>query len=245
MSNVSISVVLPVYNQADHVETVVTKYISALQNLTCTTEFLLVVNGNRDGTLDRCNRLAKREPSVKVLFNQHPGWGRAVMTGLNTAQGSLLCFTNLARTAPDVLVSHLAIALANPDHIVKANRRLRYPVIRRLGSALYNLECRYLFDLASWDINGTPKVFKRQYLEVLDLRESGDLIDAEFLAKCRKHKLPLLELPVVATERHGGRSTTDYLAALRMYWGAVRLWRRMRSARGIRYGYKSDSNVGE
>ena len=44
---------------------------------------------------------------------------------------------------------------------MKANRKIRDNWRRRLGSLLYNLECRALFDLANWDINGTPKVFPR------------------------------------------------------------------------------------
>jgi hypothetical protein len=44
---------------------------------------------------------------------------------------------------------------------VKANRKIRDHWSRRLGSLLYNLECRALFDLSVWDVNGTPKVFPR------------------------------------------------------------------------------------
>ena len=55
----------------------------------------------------------------------------------------------------------LLYAAAYPNVVVKANRKIREHWTRRLGSLLYNLECRALFDLSNWDVNGTPKVFPR------------------------------------------------------------------------------------
>ena len=42
----------------------------------------------------------------------------------------------------------------------------------------------------------------------------------------------MIEVPILATVRHGGRSTTGYRSALRMYVGAYRLWQRERSRGG-------------
>ncbi len=223
-----ISVILPIYNQADHVETVVSSYIRALESLKEPVEFVLVLNGNRDGSLDRCLKLAESHDTVVVINNREPGWGLAVKMGLNQARGEVLCYTNSARTSDHVLATHVMIALANPGCVVKANRRLRQPVVRRLGSVLYNVECRNLFDLPLWDINGTPKVFRRDVLGLLDLREDGDLIDVEFAVKCRLHDIPVLEIPIVSSVRHGGESTTNFHSAVKMYWGAFRMWMQFR-----------------
>ena len=39
-----------------------------------------------------------RHPSLKVVNNDLPGWGRAVKTGFAAAKGGILCYTNSART---------------------------------------------------------------------------------------------------------------------------------------------------
>jgi hypothetical protein len=57
------------------------------------------------------------------------------------------------------------------------------------------------------------------------LTRDDDLIDLEFAVIAREERYPLIEVPIVATTRHGGRSTTNVKAAARLYWGAVRLWR--------------------
>ena len=85
------------------------------------------------------------------------------------------------------------------------------------------------FDSPVWDINGTPKVFPRKYTPLLNLLlREDDLIDAEFVALCRKHDYPMLEVPVLSTRRHGGKSTTNYGSALKMYVGALRLWQQFK-----------------
>jgi hypothetical protein len=102
-----------------------------------------------------------------------------------------------------------------------------------MGSLLYNLECRALFDLSCWDVNGTPKIFPRDFHRLLSLRRDDDLIDAEFVATCRREGYPMLEVPTFSSKRHGGRSTTNVASALRMYWGAVELWREVRHGRTL------------
>ena len=38
----------------------------------------------------------------------------------------------------------------------------------------------------------------------------------------------MIEVPILSTERHGGKSTTGYRSAIRMYFGAYELWREAR-----------------
>jgi hypothetical protein len=116
-------------------------------------------------------------------------------------------------------------ASVHADSVVKANRKIRDSWVRRLGSLLYNLECRALFDLPYWDINGTPKVFPRGLKELTELRRDDDLIDLEFNAICRNQQYPVIEVPIFSARRHSGRSTTGMRSALRMYWGALKLRR--------------------
>jgi glycosyltransferase involved in cell wall biosynthesis len=228
MSVTLISVVLPIYNQADHVGAIVTEYEEVLSKIPVAHEFILVPNGCTDNTVAITRVLEHRFPTVRVVESAKGGWGRAVRLGLGAAQGDLLCYTNSARTSAQDLALIVVYATIYPTVVIKASRKIRDNWRRRLGSLLYNLECRMLFDLSYWDINGTPKVFPRQFEQLLTLRRDDDLIDAEFNAICRRANYPMLEVPVFSTRRHGGKSTTNYRSALRMYVGAYQLWRTMR-----------------
>jgi dolichol-phosphate mannosyltransferase len=226
-----VSLVLPVHNQADHVVDVVQEYESGLAGLPVAREYLLVVNGCRDRSLEVCQGLAAHNASVRVIESERSGWGHAVLLGLDAARGDLLCYTNLARTSAEDLASILQTAVAEPNVVVKAERKIRDSWQRRVGSLLYNLECRALFDLAYWDVNGTPKVFPRGFDRLLRLTRHDNLIDAEFAVVCRRAGYPVLEVPIFSSRRHGGTSTTGYVSALEMYWGVYRFWRTLRSQR--------------
>jgi glycosyltransferase involved in cell wall biosynthesis len=220
-----VSIILPIHNQADHLQEIVDEYEAALQRLQQPHELLLVENGSRDDSLALCHALEARYPTVRTLRSERGGWGRAVKLGLQSARGDLLCYTNSARTTPQDLLLMLLYASAYPNVVVKANRKIREGTRRRLGSLLYNIECRWLFDLANWDINGTPKVFPRAFEHLLRLSRDDDLIDAEFSVICRREQYPMIEVPIFSTRRHGGRSTTNLGSAVKMYWGAYKLWR--------------------
>ncbi len=219
------SIVLPVRNQGDHVADVVHEYEESLARLPVPHEIVLVVNGSTDSSLLVCRELERTNPAVKVLESVEGGWGRAVLLGLGSARGDLLCYTNLARTRADDLTLLLLYGLMHPDVVVKANRKIRDSPYRRFGSLLFNLECRALFDLSYWDINGTPKVFSRSLGRLLTLTRKDDLVDLEFHIVCRNEGYRVLEVPIFSNVRHGGRSTTNHRSALGLYWGALSMWR--------------------
>lgn len=221
------SIILPVHNQEGHIEAIAEGYLAKLRDLPREHELILVTNACTDGSVGICRSLAERE-TVRHLDLADGGWGRAVKAGLAAAEGEVLCYTNSARTTPEMLTLMLAYGMAYPSAVLKANRRIRASFARRFGSLLYNLECRMLFDLAIWDINGTPKVFPRSFRRLLALESDGDLIDAEFAVTCNAEGYPIIEVPILATTRHGGRSTTNFRSALRMYVGAYKMKRRLR-----------------
>jgi glycosyltransferase involved in cell wall biosynthesis len=218
------SVVLPVYNQADHIQSVLESYIASLGRLDFSYELLPVVNGPRqDKSLDICVAMQSQYPMIRTMCIDEGGWGRAVRHGLANAAGDLLCYTNSARTTAEDLLLMLLYGSVHDECVIKANRRIRENWRRRLGSLLFNLECRALYDLAYWDINGTPKIFHRtRQSKLLQLARNDDLIDLEFNAICRREGYRLIEVPIFSSTRHSGGSTTSLLSAYRMYMGALR-----------------------
>jgi glycosyltransferase involved in cell wall biosynthesis len=222
----SASVVLPVYNQADSIEEALEDYVAQVKRLEFPCELLPVVNGpRRDHSLEICQAVAARHPNIRTLCIDQGGWGRAVRYGLSQATGDLLCYTNSARTSGKDLLLLLLYGAAHSDSVIKANRKIRESFRRRLGSLIYNLECRALFDLPYWDVNGTPKVFSRESPKLLGLTRDDDLIDLEFNAICRAEGYPMIEAPIFSTSRRAGRSTTNWRSAIRMYWGAYEMSR--------------------
>jgi len=228
MTDPFISIVLPVYRQADHIGQVVQEYEEALSRIPFSHESILVVNGKDDYSPQVCRALVAQYETVRMTYSEENGWGRAVNLGLREARGDLLCYTNSARTAASDLTLLILYAIANPSAIIKAHRRSRESLERKLGSFLFNFECRALFDLPTWDINATPKVFSRDLYNAIQPQSNGDLIDLEFYVKCKQLGTTILEVPIYSRPRYGGKSTTTYRSAVRMYWGAFQMWQALR-----------------
>jgi glycosyltransferase involved in cell wall biosynthesis len=223
-----LSLILPVYNQADHIAKVVRDYATTLEKLGASHEILLVCNGSTDNTNTVCADLAASLPTVRCVTIDERGWGRAVRAGVSAARGELLCYTNAARTQPNDLGRLFKLALCNPNGVTKAVRTVRRSKVRRVGSLLYNELCTRLLDLRANDVNGTPKVFPGRVDSLRALTRNDDLIDLEFMWICRCNNLAVTEVPLHTDERHGGKSTTTWKSAWRLYIGAIRFWYEIR-----------------
>ena len=104
--------------------------------------------------------------------------------------------------------------------------------LREVGSWLYNLEARLLFAVGCDDVNGTPKVFARGVYDRLALAQGGDLLDLELIAQASRLGVPVVDVPTFGFPRHGGKSSTTFRSAWRMYAGALGL--RLRTPRAVR-----------
>ena len=232
----SISVVLPIQSGRSGstaygaiLEDTIPAYMKVLEAGTWKWEILLVPD--RSAETLATGSLGSAHDGVRVCAPA-AGWGAAVRAGLRASEGQLLCYTNYERTSSAVLEEMLALAQRNPTLVLRANRRTRDTVVQRLGSLLFNLECRALLGISAWDVNGTPKIFPRAFSRLLELTREDDLLDAEFCAMCERCGYPVVEIPIDAALPPGQHSQLDYRAALRMYLGVPSLSRGMRAIAG-------------
>lgn len=215
------SIILPLYKQVAHAEHLYNTYTTYLDKLSDTWELIFVVNGANDGSVEKLNSINTRD-NVRVCWLEKGGWGRAVKFGLAEGKGKYLCYTNSARTDIEDLIMILNYARVNNDNVVKATRIIREKLVRKIGSTLYNFQCRMLYKVPIWDVNGTPKVIPRHVYSELDITSDDDLIDAEVIIKCVRNGVRIIEIPVILTTRISGSSTTNFASAYKMYSGLLR-----------------------
>jgi glycosyltransferase involved in cell wall biosynthesis len=220
-----LSLVLPCRNQADHIGAILPRYLAPLESLGAPFELVVVPNASTDHTQEVVEELARRDGRIRFVSNPEGGWGLSVRMGLDAARGAVLAYTNTARTDPDALPDFVGrYRELGGGALVKARREARQAAMREIGSLLYNLEARLCFGVRCGDVNGTPKVFPRAFYESLRLTSTGDLLDLELMAAAVRRGVPVDELPVRGFRRHGGKSSTTWKSALKMYGGALRLW---------------------
>lgn len=221
MTPAAVSVVLPIGDRDDALVDILRGYAEALDELVGAWELLLVpeVSGENGRFLEQLTSINERIS----LTGAARGWGAGVSAGLRASSGQTICYTNWRRTSVKVLAEMLDLALRNPGLVLRANRRTRDTRVQRLGSLLFNVECRLLLQIPAWDVNGTPKVFPRAFGKLLELRREDELFDAEFALVCERSAYPVIEVPIEAGLLSHGPSHVDLGTAVRMYLGVARL----------------------
>jgi glycosyltransferase involved in cell wall biosynthesis len=219
-----LSLVLPCRNQADHIGQVLPRYLRPLEALGLPFELVVVPNASTDATQAVIEELARADERIRVVANPAGGWGLSVRTGLRAARGTVLAYTNTARTEPDSVPTFVRRFLDGGRCLVKARREARHAPVREVGSLLYNLEARLLLGVRCGDVNGTPKVFGRELYDRVTLTADGDLLDLELMSWAARLGIVIDEIPVRGFQRHGGKSSTTWKSAWKMYAGALCLW---------------------
>ncbi|MCA9815127.1 MAG: glycosyltransferase [Cyanobacteria bacterium HKST-UBA01] len=227
LRTLNFSVILPVCNQSDHIESVVRRHIEFLQERTeVPFEIILVVNGCTDDSLRVCRLLEENLEVVRVVDSERAGWGAAVQEGMKAAGGSHICYASSARAKSEDIVDLINCAASRPDVVVHAIRKGHDNPLRSLSSYFYNLECRVLHGIQVRDVNGNPKIFPRKFERLLELEEEGYLVDVEFNVVCTENDYPVVQRAVRHTKRHGGKSMTGFLVGASLYFQVFNLWLR-------------------
>jgi polyisoprenyl-phosphate glycosyltransferase len=160
-----VTVVLPCYNERDHVELEVKRIREALETAGMTYEVLCIDDGSTDGTREVLQTI----PGIRaILLPRNQGSGTARRIGTQQARGEVVVWTDADMTYPNELIPELVGHLDDTyDQVVGARRTeagtyklARVPAkwaIRKLASFLTNTDIP--------DLNSGLRAFKRSVAE--------------------------------------------------------------------------------
>ena len=209
--SISLSVVIPVYNEAARIPATLRQVAEYLQPRAETTEILVVDDGSTDETValidqySQGNRPRGNQLVRLIRQRENRGKGFAVRTGVMSAQGELILFTDADLSAPIAEAPRLLDALRNGYDIAIGSRGLKPEWIgvhqsqfRESSGKFFNLCLRLLTGLPFRDTQCGFKAFRREAarrifpLQTID----GFGFDAELLYIARKLGYRTLEMPV-------------------------------------------------
>lgn len=91
MSNIKISVIMPVYNSGEYLQTAVESILSqSLREI----ELILVDDGSTDGSSEHCDEYAHKDQRVVVIHQKNGGICAARNTALKIARGDYIAFSD-------------------------------------------------------------------------------------------------------------------------------------------------------
>lgn len=166
----TVSVVVPVYNEAENVRPLAEEIVAALAGR-LHFEILFVDDGSDDATPDELSALAGDNPAVSVL--RHPcnkGQSAAVRTGVKAARAEVVAVLdgdgqNDPRDIPKLFGRLVLVPSLNL--VIGERRRRRDSWLRRLSSRVANgVRSRLLGDGISDTGCGLKVFYRREFLEL-------------------------------------------------------------------------------
>jgi dolichol-phosphate mannosyltransferase len=205
--SLSLSLVLPAYNEEAVIAQAVAEADDALRGLARRYEVLVVDDGSRDGTADAVREAARGRPNVRLLgHSTNRGYGAALRTGFEAARFDRIAFTD-ADCQFDLADLGLLLPLTESHPLVVGYRVKRQdPWRRRFLSWGYNVLVRLLLGTRVRDCDCALKIFRREALARLLPESRGFFVNTEMLTRARQLGFAVAEVGVRHRPRLGGCS---------------------------------------
>lgn len=231
--NQSISVVVPVYNEATFVPEALPKLVAEMESVGADYRVTLVENGSTDGTAAVAEKAADGMP-VDIVSLALPDYGAAMREGFLRAEGDWVINFDIDYFSGDFVRT----VLGQPDSVdlVIGSKRDpgsedRRPLIRRVATRVFNLLLRTILGSGVSDTHGM-KGFRRKLVDDLapQVASTRDLFDTELVVRAERAGYEIVEVPVQVEEIRAARSSLVKRAP-RTLIGLVRIRQLLRSER--------------
>lgn len=202
-----LSLILPVLDEESLIEQVVSNIVDLFKENKIDYEIILVENGSTDNSWQVITRLSKNNSRI-IAIKTDRGYGSAVLAGLRSAKGKWVSYMPSDGQIDAAILPVLFHDIQNSQyHLVKIKRINRESMIRYIRSKIFNILARIFYPIDMVDINGSPRIFERKFLKILELSYIDSFIDTEFAVKSHLLGWKVKEVPMKNLERIGGKST--------------------------------------
>lgn len=172
-SSLTLSVVIPVYNEADNIRPLFERLVTVLKGLNLSkTELVFVNDGSTDNTISLVKELTSEDVEVRYVdLSRNFGHQIAVTAGLDLCIGDLVVIIDADLQDPPELIAEM-VAKAQSGYDVVYARRIKRKGESFLKKATAKLFYRLLSSITSVDIpidTGDFRIISRRVVEALKL----------------------------------------------------------------------------
>jgi len=201
-SPVTLSVIIPVYNEVRTIREVV-ETVRGVEVPGVKIEIVVVDDGSTDGTIEICEKELASKIDIFAKQPKNGGKGAAIRRGLKEATGSLVIIQDAdLEYSPSEYPKLLAPILAGKADVVLGSRFAGSDTHRvvyfwhMVGNRFLTLLSNVMTDLNLTDMECWYKVFKKEFLDQITLTENGFGFEPEVVAKLAKLKCRIYEVGV-------------------------------------------------
>jgi glycosyltransferase involved in cell wall biosynthesis len=203
-----VSVIIPVYNEAETIAEVV----SRVQAVDIDKEIIVVDDFSTDGTRDRLQELPRSHENLRVFYHEkNQGKGAALRTGFSHAAGEVIIIQDAdLELSPEEYPRLLEPIVAGKTDVVYGSRFLdrsrKYPLtLSIMANKFLTFLTNVVSGLRITDMETCYKIFRTRILEHLTLRSNRFGFEPEFTVKIAKNGHKIYEVPVTYQPRTEGK----------------------------------------
>lgn len=234
-----LSIIIPALNERDNLGQLVQVLKSAIPPDVTHYEIIVVDGHSHDGTPDMA-----RELGAKVIVQRTPGYGGALQSGFDQAQGEYLLTLDAdlshrpsflpamwqARTEAEVVIASRYVTGGRAD----------MPWGRRLLSRLLNVAYDRALSLGVRDLSSGFRLYKASVLKGMQLQSTHFDVLEEILIKAHAEGWRITEVPFHYRARQSGKS---HVKMVKFGWAysktLYRMWRLRNSIQSADYDYRA------
>ncbi|MDV6033247.1 MAG: glycosyltransferase [Phycisphaera sp. RhM] len=225
VQTVSLSLVIPAYNEEEVIEQAIDEATVALSQLVSDFEIIVVDDGSTDDTAAIVAAVAECNSHLRLLkHDSNEGYGAALRNGFAAAKNELIAFTD-ADCQFDLSEIDSFLLLAKRYDAVCGYRIDRKDTkLRCFYSLIYNWIVRLLLGIRVRDVDCALKVFRRAMLHRTRIQSDGFLVNSDLLTQIRDAGGSIVEVGVTHRPRAAGQSTVSIRHIPRVLASLVQFW---------------------
>jgi dolichol-phosphate mannosyltransferase len=217
-----ISVVVPCFNEGGNI----TAFLDQLfDSITMPCEVLAVYDAPDDSTLPFLEQYANKDPRVVPTLNTYgPGPACALKYGLDHAEAPIVVVTMADGSDDPQQVEQLArlvergVVVAAASRYVKTGQQVGGPPLKRILSRGAGLSLYWVARVGTRDATNSFKAYNRDFVRKVGIESAtGFELGLEMVAKARRHRLPVAEIPTIWLDRTVGTSNFQVWSWLPRY----------------------------
>ena len=230
LTTASLSVVLPIYNEASVIAATVEQVLQGVAAQVSDVELILVNDGSTDATGAILASFAA-DPRVRIVTHErNQGYGAALADGFAAASKSLTFFMDADGQFDIGDLARLLPFIEEYDAVIGYRWARQDSWMRKLNAWGWKLVVRVTLGVHARDIDCAFKLLRTDFLRRYPLETRGAMLNAELLYKLRRAGCTWYEVGVQHFPRRGGRATGAnlrvILRAFRELCFYARRWRR-------------------
>jgi len=236
MSEPSLLLLIPAYNEESRIEPVLREYGRYFQReYHGKFQLVVVLNGCKDNTLGVVQKVATEFPFISSLdFPEAIGKGGALIEGLKLAPlGDLIGYVDADGASPPRAFHDLVRRSGEADCVI-GSRWLKGAIlhqeqtkVRQFTSRCFHVIVESLFWMHIKDTQCPCKVMRRTAVEKIhsSLTIADLAFDVNLLVSLKRAGFTILEIPTEWTDKIGSKVTASlFRSSLAMFLSVVRIW---------------------